>query len=114
MKVSLDQQERLYESYWEPLREQLQGSLTEYIRHYLTKDGEFVKQGEVYFTLKQRADGKSEEEIISYLKELAKFGEYYAKLLRPSEESSVILRERLLRLNRIQCYGCLPFSSQCV
>lgn len=109
MKVSLDKQERLYESNWEPLREQLQGSLTEYIRHFLTKDGEFVKQGEVYFTLKQRAEGKPEEEIVAYLKELSRFGEYYVKLLRPSEEPSGVLRECLIRLNRIQLTVAYPF-----
>jgi len=109
MKVSLDKQEGLYESYWEPLREQLQGSLTEYVRHFLTKDGEFVKQPDVYFTLKQRAEGKSEEQIIAFLKELSKFGEYYVKLLRPSEEPSGVLRERLTRLHRIQVTVAYPF-----
>lgn len=109
MKLSVDKQEQLYETKWEPMRKQLGDALTEYIRHFLMKDGTTVKQGEVYFSLKERANIKSEQEIIDYLNELSKFASYYVKLLRPEEENSYSLRKRIERLNRIRITVAYPF-----
>lgn len=109
MRVHVDQQQQLYETLWEPMQERLGDSLTEYIRHFLMKDGATVKQGEVYFALKQRADDKVQQDVIEYLREIEKFADYYAKLLRPDEEASPKLRERIKRLNRIEVTVAYPF-----
>lgn len=109
MKLGIDKQEQLYETKWEPMRKQLGDALTEYIRHFLMKDGTPVKQGEVYFALKERADIKSEQEIIDYLNELSTFASYYVKLLRPEEETSHSLRKRIERLKRIKITVAYPF-----
>ncbi len=109
MRIHANQQQRLYETTWEPIQEQLGDSLTECIRHFLMKDGALVKRGEVYFALKRGADTKSQEEVIDYLREIAKFANYYAKLLRPGEEDSYKLRERIKRLNRLEVTVAYPF-----
>src|SRR5260370_19854880 len=54
MKIDTDEQEAIYTQYWKPMQEGLTDSLTECIRHYLMKDGTFVKQGDVYSFLKDR------------------------------------------------------------
>lgn len=109
MRIHIDQQEQLYERSWEPMQERLGESLTECIRHFLMKDGTVVKKGEVYFALKGRADEKSQQEVIAYLQDIASFAGYYAKLLRPDEETSPKLRERMRRLNRIEVTVAYPF-----
>ncbi len=109
MRIHADQQQRLYETTWEPMQERLGDSLTECIRHFLMKDSALVKRGEVYFALKRGADTKSQEEVIDYLHEIAKFADYYAKLLRPGEENSYKLRERMKRLNRLEVTVAYPF-----
>jgi uncharacterized protein with ParB-like and HNH nuclease domain len=109
MRIHVDDQEQLYEKSWEPMRERLGDSLTECIRHFLMKDGAIVKKGEVYFALKERADGKSQQEVIVYLQEVSRFADYYAKLLQPDGESSPKLRERMKRLNRIEVTVAYPF-----
>lgn len=109
MRIHEDQQEQLYETSWEPMQERLGDSLTEYIRHFLMKDGALVKQGEVYFALKRRADDRSHQEVIAYLQEIAKFADYYAKLIHPEEEEKSKLRERMKLLNRIEVTVAYPF-----
>jgi uncharacterized protein with ParB-like and HNH nuclease domain len=109
MKIHVDEQEKQYAAHWKPMQDKLDENLTEFIRHFLMKDGGVVKQGEVYFALKGRADGKSRQEIIDYLAEIARYADLYAKLLRPEFESSVTLREQLTMLNRIEVTTAYPF-----
>ncbi len=49
MKIHTNEQESIYAQYWEPMQIALGNSLTECIRHYLMKDGTFVKQSDVYY-----------------------------------------------------------------
>jgi len=108
--VSVHHQERMYQSYWQPMQNSLKDNMTEFIRHFLMKEGSVVKQGEVYFALKDRAaDKHSQEEVISYLEEIAKFASHYAKLVDPDNEHSFRLRTRLKRLNRIEVTTAYPF-----
>jgi hypothetical protein len=109
MKIHVDEQEQQYVAHWKPMQDKLDESLTEFIRHFLMKDGGMVKQSEVYFALKERADGKSQKEIIDYLAEIANYADLYAKLLHPELETSAILRQQLTMLNRIEVTTAYPF-----
>lgn len=109
MRIHVDEQDRLYEEYWKPMQQRLEDNLTECVRHFLMKDGANVKQGEVYFTLKDRAEQKSPSEVLAYLAEVAEYAGYYAKLLHPEVEPNVNLRERMKRLNRIEVTVAYPF-----
>lgn len=109
MRVQVHEQERLYQTYWKPMQERLGGDLTECIRHFLMKDGGVIKQSDVYFALKESVDDKSQEQILAYLEEIAKFAGYYARLLHPGQEPSSRVRERLERLNRIEVTTAYPF-----
>jgi uncharacterized protein with ParB-like and HNH nuclease domain len=109
MKIHVDEQEKQYAAHWKPMQDKLGEDLTEFIRHFLMKDGGVVKQGEVYFALKERADGKSREEVIDYLAEIARYADLYAKLLHPEHEPSAKLRQQLTMLNRIEVTTAYPF-----
>src|SRR5260370_36972483 len=88
MRIHVNDQERLYGTYWTPMQEHLGENLTEFIRHFLMSNGGVIKQGEVYFALKEKADQKTQEEIVAYLQEIAGFAELYLKLLVPALEPS--------------------------
>ncbi len=109
MKVQLDEQQHAYDAYWAPMQARLSNNLTEFIRHFLTRDGILIKQSDVYLALKQRAEPKSSAEMIGYLQEIARFSEFYAKLLHPDNELHTGLRERLKRLNRLEVTVAYPF-----
>ena len=109
MKIHVDEQERLYGACWTPMQDRLGENLTECIRHFLMKDGGVIKQGEVYFALKERADEKSPQQIVEYLQEITRFAEFYAKLLSPALEPSAIISHQMHRLNRIELTTAYPF-----
>lgn len=109
MKIRAEDQQHIYDAHWEPMQEQLGEDLTEFIRHFLMKGGDFVKQGDVYLALKQRAEAKTPAEMVVYLQDIARFSMYYANLLRPEGEDRPELRERMQRLNRMEVTVAYPF-----
>lgn len=111
MRIHVDRQDSLYGQSWEPMQGELGDDLTECIRHFLMKDGDIVKQGDVYFALKERADKnlRSEQEVIAYLAEIVRFAKHYKKLLDPANEPNADIRDRMDRLNRIQVTTAYPF-----
>lgn len=109
MRLPLHEQEETYAKLWKPMQDRLGDALTEFIRHYLMRDGEMVKQGEIYFALKAKCDAKSPSEVLEYLRQLVAFSNFYSKILRPDEEDSLEIRDRLNRLNRIDMTVAYPF-----
>jgi len=105
MRIHIDQQETVYRDYWQPMQTALNDDLTEYIRHYLMKDGNIVKQGDVYYALKESV---SSSNAIDYLKELKTYSVYYQKLKYPEFESEPELQKRFRRLNRIEVTTAYP------
>jgi uncharacterized protein with ParB-like and HNH nuclease domain len=110
MRINVDSQQYVYENYWQPIERILGESLTEFIRHYLTKSGVDVKNNEIYFEIKDRI---SKGDPLSYLQDLAVFAEYYARLLHPQREANENLRKYLKRLNRLEVSTIYPFLLNC-
>ena len=110
MRIHADEQESVYEEYWEPMQKLLGDNLTEFIRHYLTKAGIVVNQSDIYFQIKDRI-GTSD--ALSYLKDLCVFSKYYAKLLDPNKEPEEDVSKYLNRLNRLELAIVHPFLLNC-
>src|SRR6185437_8498494 len=66
-------------------------------------------EADVYTGLKAMVDADRAGRPIDHLKKLAKYSEYYAVLLRPESAPSAKLRERLVRLNRLEVTVAYPF-----
>ncbi len=110
MRIHVDNQEDIYSQYWQPMQEGLQDNLTECIRHYMMRDGSLVKQGDVYFTLKDRVETK---DALRSLSEIVQFAEYYQKLINPELETDTRIRKYLKRLNRLEVTTTYPFLLNC-
>ena len=110
MKIHASEQEETYAQYWEPMQKALGDNLTECIRHYLMKDGMFVKQNDVYYFLKERL---LEGEPLDYLKDLTTFASYYTKLLNPIEEIDKNIQKSLVRLKQLEVTTSYPFLLNC-
>jgi hypothetical protein len=110
MRVHFNRQEEVFVRDWKPMQDELGDNLTEFIRHFLMRDGQIVKQGDVYFTLKESVESRPDgDDTTAYLGELAKFSKYYAHLLEPGTEPSDAVASRLARLNRIEATTAYPF-----
>ncbi|MBD3561393.1 DUF262 domain-containing protein, partial [Planktothrix sp. FACHB-1355] len=110
MRIHTEEQESVYTQYWQPMQKLLGEDLTEFIRHYLTKSGVEIKQNEIYFEIKDRI---SNNDALSYLKDLCVFSQYYAILLNPEREPNEIVRKHLHRLNRLDIATVYPFLLNC-
>ena len=105
MRIHVDQQDEVYNSYWEPMQTALKDNLTEYIRHFLMIDGNMIKQGDVYYALKVSI---SPENVVDSLKKLRKYSTFYQRLLFPEFEPDIELQKYFQRLNRIVVTTAYP------
>ncbi|TDO28797.1 DUF262 domain-containing protein [Sediminibacterium goheungense] len=105
MRIHVDKQEEVYKTLWLPMQSALNEDLTEYIRHYLMKGGNIIKQGDIYYALKENV---STTNAIEYLKELKKYSVYYQRLKYPEFEPESDLQKEFTRLNRIEVTTAYP------
>lgn len=110
MRIHVDEQEKIHTKYWEPMQTALGDNLTECMRHYLMRNGSFVKQSDVYFTLKDRV---GQSDALTALKDIVVFAKYYQKLLAPENEPNLEIRTALSRLNRLEVTTAYPFLLNC-
>ncbi len=109
MKVPHSEQAALYLELWKPMEDKLGDNLTEFIRHFLMRDGKIVKQGDVYVALKEQFDADCDQDAKSYLRRLSAFAGYYERLLVPEKEWRANLRRELERLERLRVTVAYPF-----
>ncbi len=110
MQISVNQQEKIYSEFWEPMENALGKNLTEFVRHYLMRNGSFVKQDDVYFYLK---NGVNQNNALSSLKEIVTFASYYEKFLYPDKEPNDELQKSLKRIKRLEITTSYPFLLNC-
>ena len=105
MRIHVDKQEKVHTAYWLPMQTRLGDSLTEFIRHFLMRNGSIIKQGDVYYALKENI---SKTNAIDYLSDLEKYSVYYQRLIYPDLEPEIQLQKYFRRLNRIEVTTAYP------
>ncbi|WP_373481298.1 DUF262 domain-containing protein [Geminocystis sp.] len=110
MQINGDEQDLIYRQYWLPMQRLLGENLTDFIRHYLTKNGVIINQNEIYFYLKNKVN---RAQTLSYLKDLFRFSKYYAIILNPNLEENLLIRKYLYRLKRLDIKTVYPFILNC-
>ena len=111
MRIEPNMQESVYAQYWQTMENLLGDDLTEFIRHYLTKNGVVVKQTDIYFEIKDRIKN---HKSLSYIEELFNYAKYYASLLNPKKhETNPVVSKYLQRLNRFDVATVYPFLLNC-
>ncbi|MDO8262063.1 MAG: DUF262 domain-containing protein [Gallionella sp.] len=110
MMIHVDKQDVIYEELWEPIEISLRDVLTEFIRHYLMKDGKDVKKNEVYLSLKEDINPTN---AIERLRDLNKFAKYYERLIYPDRETNSVISNAVIRFQRLDISFCYPFLLNC-
>jgi hypothetical protein len=110
MRIHANDQDNVYKNLWKPMQKDFDNfdkenekgkTLSDFIRHFLMKDGSQIKEKEVYSSLKEIADRKNDDEIIVYLTDIYDYSKHYLKLLNPDLETNKKVREQIKRLNRL-------------
>jgi uncharacterized protein with ParB-like and HNH nuclease domain len=108
MNIDLEYQQDVYEKYWLPMEQKLEGTLTEFFRHYLIGMNIQVKQNEIYMKFKNYLGNR---DAIEVLKQLSKYANLYAKLTLRSNESekNSQIQHRFERLNVLEARTVYPY-----
>lgn len=109
MRVHVGDQDRLFKTHWLPIQQALDTALTEFVRHYLMKEGKILKEADVYFELKERLESKTPLQAEAFLRDLHRHGLFYARFIDPTREADPELAERLERLHRLKVTVAYPF-----
>jgi uncharacterized protein with ParB-like and HNH nuclease domain len=109
MRIPVAEQETLFKRSWEPMHLRLGDRLSEFVRHFLMREGSVVKQGEIYRTLKERTDNKSPSEIIHFLDTMHRSAIHYHHIIDPTQETNPELKTRFLRFQKLDVGVSLPF-----
>jgi uncharacterized protein with ParB-like and HNH nuclease domain len=110
MRIHVNQQDDIYQNYWYPMFDALGDSMTEFIRHYLMRDGRFVKESDVYDTIKSRVNEKN---TLQYLEDLKFNALLYNRIINPKNESDTAIQERMQRIVRLEATVIYPFLLSC-
>ncbi len=70
MRIHVNEQQKIFDQYWRPIQEALGDQLTEFVRHYLMKEGKIMKSSDIYFELKDRINSATPEEAKNFLADL--------------------------------------------
>lgn len=105
MLVDVNKQEEIYERLWKPMQKHLGDDLSEFIRHYLMREGDNIRQTDVYYALK---DEVSSDNTIDYLTSLNEYSIYYRNMKYPQNISDSEIRIRFERLNLIEVTTAYP------
>jgi uncharacterized protein with ParB-like and HNH nuclease domain len=105
MCIHVDKQDDVFQEEWKPMQDNLEQNLTDFIKHFLMRDGGFIKQNDIYITLKNKVKTSN---ALEKLQELSKFSFYYQRLLQPEFEPNKDIQKYLKRLNRLDVTTCYP------
>ena len=109
--------DQIYKNIWFPMQQSLGSNTTEcirnletFLRHYvvMTKH-EFVKKNRVYVGIQKKIKYSSEDYVISELRTIRKYSQYYERLLYPSREENPKIRKAIERLKRLGVGVYYPF-----
>jgi uncharacterized protein with ParB-like and HNH nuclease domain len=107
MQIEPERQQQNYKDFWQPMQNSLGDKLTEFFRHFLSKDGVLVNRNAVYISMRNDLYKK---DVSEYLKKLHKFSQYYEVFLYPIKEENEKIRRYLFRIQLISyttIYPCL-------
>jgi uncharacterized protein with ParB-like and HNH nuclease domain len=110
MKLPSERREAVYRKHWEWMQNTLGDEMTEFLRHYLMRGTGFVRQDEVYTTLKAQNNHLDSEQMLA---DIARFAGYYQRFIKPETEPQENLRRALERLKRLKATTIYPFLLQC-
>ena len=109
MRVHVGDQERLFKTYWLPIQQALGVDLTEFVRHFLMKEGKILKEADVYFELKERLANSTPQQAERFLNDLHRHGIIYASFVDSSREADGEVSSRLDRIRRLKVTVAYPF-----
>jgi uncharacterized protein with ParB-like and HNH nuclease domain len=101
MRIHVNEQQEVFDDHWRPIQDALGDQLTEFVRHFLMKEGRVFNSADIYFELKDRIGGFDSDQTKVFMKDLHRHGMYYAKFIDPfkyENKNEIVASLRRLRI----------------
>ena len=104
----------MYNNDWFPIQDKLGVHLEPFFRHYLAIDGKIPNIQRIYSTFRDATmntflnESERETKIHDLIKKIKTYSGYYTNLLHPQNESVLLLREGLRKINRLRLTTSYP------
>jgi uncharacterized protein with ParB-like and HNH nuclease domain len=109
MRIHVNEQQYVFDQHWLPIQEALNDQLTEFVRHFLMKEGKIIKSADIYFELKDRLGNATPDQTKQFLADLHRHGMYYARFINPAKyENNCDISAPLSRLRVIEATVAYP------
>lgn len=105
------EQEKIYNNYWQPIEKLLhqKDDLTEFLRHYMMKDGKDIKHKGIYSEIKEKLKSSDTPEKTELeLRDMLANARHYASFLRPDEEKTSEIKKRLSNIRTLNVTTAYP------
>jgi uncharacterized protein with ParB-like and HNH nuclease domain len=109
--------DQVYNDVWLPMQQNLgldtlerMENLESFLRHYIIMIKQrVIREDKIYAEMRDRLKDSNEDEVISELKTIKKYSQYYERLLYPIREEDTYIRKGIQRLNRLKIGVHYPF-----
>lgn len=110
MKMTSNQQERIYKNYWEKLESKVsKEDINKFIRHYLAvKTRELANENKLYFAFKGYREKNSALQIEDILNDILIYAEFYNQIKNAKISSRVHYISTIARINRLEVNTVTP------
>ncbi len=92
MRFAVNEQQAVYENLWLPMQNRLGTSLTEFMRHFLGAEGEDVRKGDVYASIKRLVTNDEANSVKILMTRMELLSVLYSRIATSSLEPNARLR----------------------
>jgi uncharacterized protein with ParB-like and HNH nuclease domain len=119
---SPDIAEAQYDQFWKPMEDRFenrQDLISRFLRNFCMRDGDSVRSGELFETIRRRYREASPDEIRLLLRDLNRYSDYYLRLLHPElqpfgDENFELIKHHLINIRILGAEVASPFLMKCL
>jgi uncharacterized protein with ParB-like and HNH nuclease domain len=92
MRFAVTEQQAVYDQIWLPMQERLGPNLTEFMRHFLGAEGEDVRKGDVYASIKRLVTDAENASVRLLMSRMEKLSVLYSRIATVAPEPIIRLK----------------------
>ena len=101
MRFAVNEQQAVYENLWLPMQSRLGPSLTEFMRHFLGAEGEEVRKGDVYASIKRLVTDAEAASVKILMTRMEQLSVLYSRIAAADTEPNAQFKSYFERFRRL-------------
>jgi uncharacterized protein with ParB-like and HNH nuclease domain len=108
MRFAVSEQQTVYDQVWLPMQNRLGSSLTEFMRHFLGAEGEDVRKGDVYSSIRKLVANSEAPAVKLLMSRMEKLSVFYGRIIGLSPEPNAQCKSYFERFRRLDFGTAYP------